>query len=110
GVHDLRPLLQLEINDVLKIESTDAAAESPALNTPLPGTKLICWVGAGERSEFIRQNALLANIWKGLGATTFVVEEPDRHHMNVVDGLADPASAMLQLLLDLPPSSRTKAI
>ncbi len=110
GVHDLRSLLQLEINEVLKMDKAEAAAESPALHTPLPSTKLICWVGAGERSEFIRQNALLANIWKGLGASTLVVEEPDRHHMNVVDGLADPTSAMLRLLLDLPQSGQAKAI
>jgi arylformamidase len=57
-----------------------------------------CWVGAGERSEFIRQNALLANIWKGLGAETAVVEEPDKHHFNVLDGLEDPNHPLVDAL------------
>jgi arylformamidase len=35
-------------------------------------------VGGAERSEFLRQNALLANIWTGLGAETSSAEEPDR--------------------------------
>lgn len=105
GVHDLRPLLKLEMNATLNLVHDEAAAESPVLHTPIPGTKIICWVGAGERSEFIRQNALLANIWTGLGASTIAFEQPDCHHMNVIDALADPSSAMLQMLLDLPPVS-----
>lgn len=105
GVHDLRPLLQSELNDTLKLDIAEALSESPVLQTPLPATKVICWVGAGERSEFIRQNALLPNIWTGLGASSIVIEQPDRHHMNVIDALTDPSSAMLRLLLDLPPTS-----
>jgi hypothetical protein len=59
----------------------------------------MCWVGGAERAEFRRQNALLANIWLGLGATTEAVEEPDRHHFDIVDGLADPAHPMVAALL-----------
>jgi hypothetical protein len=56
-------------------------------------------VGATERSEFIRQNALLANIWVGLGAATRAVVEADRHHFNVIDGLADPRHQLVRALL-----------
>lgn len=99
GVHDLRPLLNTQMNKGLRLDSEQARAESPALKEPLPGARLACWVGAAERSEFVRQNALLANVWTGLGATTLVVEEPDRHHFNVIDGLADPAHGLTQTLL-----------
>lgn len=99
GVHDLRPLMRTAMNKTLKIDEAEAIAESPALLRPLPGTRLTCWVGAGERSEFIRQNALLASIWKGLGAATASVEEPDRHHFDVVDGLASPDHPMTRALL-----------
>jgi hypothetical protein len=58
-----------------------------------------CWVGATERSEFLRQNALLANIWKGLGAETETVEEPNKHHFNILEGLADPYHPLVQALL-----------
>lgn len=99
GVHDLRPLMNVAVNAQLKLDDAAARAESPALLDPLPGVRLTCWVGANERSEFIRQNALLANVWIGLGAATAVVEEPDRHHLNVIDGLAEPGHAMTRTLL-----------
>ncbi|MFN3550127.1 MAG: alpha/beta hydrolase [Mesorhizobium sp.] len=99
GVHDLRPLMRLAMNETLRLDQREAAAESPALLEPAEGTRICCWVGAGERAEFIRQNALLANVWTGLGAGTSCVEEPDRHHFNVIDGLADPSHALTRTLL-----------
>lgn len=99
GVHDLRPLMRTQMNASLNIDAAEARAQSPALLEPLAGARLACWVGAAERSEFVRQNALLANVWTGLGAATLCVEEPDRHHFDVVDGLADPSHALTTTLL-----------
>ncbi|MGB6119970.1 MAG: alpha/beta hydrolase [Mesorhizobium sp.] len=99
GLHDLRPLMNTAMNANLKIDQAEAAAESPALLAPIDGVRVTCWVGAGERAEFIRQNALLANIWLGLGGATGCVAEPDRHHFNVIDGLADAEHPMVQALL-----------
>ncbi len=86
-------------NETLAINAAEAASESPALLEPLPDTRLVCWAGEQETSEFLRQNALLANIWIGLGAETEVVVEPDRHHFNIIDGLADPDHPLTQALL-----------
>lgn len=99
GVNDLRPLLRTAMNANLKLAEDEAGAESPALLEPHAGIDVICWVGAGERAEFIRQNALLSNVWRGLGAATDCVEEPDRHHFNVIDGLAEKDSALMQVLI-----------
>ena len=99
GVHDLRPMLATAMNADLRVDQAEAQAESPVLLSPTPGTRVICWVGASERAEFVRQNALLANVWTGLGAETAAVEEPDRHHFNVIDGLADPQHPMVKALL-----------
>jgi len=99
GVHDLRPLLQTAMNATLRIDAAEAQAESPALLQPLPGARVTCWVGGAERPEFIRQNALLANIWIGLGAQTCRIEEPGRHHFNVIDGLADAGHPLVRTLL-----------
>lgn len=99
GVHDLRPLLRLQINESLKLDLAQAHAESPALLEPLEKTRLTCWVGATERTEFVRQNALLANVWTGLGAQTLTIAEPDRHHFDVIDGLIDPAHALTRTLM-----------
>lgn len=99
GVHDLRPMMRTAMNTTLNIDAEEAAAESPALLEPMRGARLTCWVGAAERAEFVRQNALLANVWTGLGAETAAYEEPDRHHFSVVDGLTDPAHALCRTLL-----------
>lgn len=99
GVHDLRPMMATAMNETLKIDRAEAEGESPALQEPMAGARIACWVGAAERSEFVRQNALLANAWTGLGAETLTVEEPDRHHFNVIDGLADPDHALTRTLL-----------
>lgn len=99
GVHDLRPLMNTGMKEKLRLDAEECQAESPALLEPIDGARLICWVGAGERGEFIRLNALLANIWTGLGAATAVVEEADAHHYTVIDGLADPTHALTRTLL-----------
>jgi len=98
GVHDLRPIMKTKMNEKQRIDAEEARSESPALLEPLPGARVTCWVGAGERAEFIRQNALLASIWKGLGTETEAVEEPDKHHFNVLDGMEDPVHPMMDAL------------
>jgi acetyl esterase/lipase len=100
GLHDLRPLLKTILNDTLRMDAAEAERESPALLMPASGTKVTCWVGSRERPEFIRQNALLANIWSGLGARTAERQVKDRHHFDVIDDLIDPGSALVRALLD----------
>jgi arylformamidase len=89
GLHDLRPLLRLAMNADLRLDPEEARAESPALLQPRPGTRVHAWVGSGERPEFLRQTALLANVWAGLGADTAETVEPGRHHFDVIDGLTE---------------------
>ncbi len=100
GVHDLRPLMKTAYNDNLKLDEAEAMAESPVLLRPADGVRLTCWVGAGERAEFIRQNAALANMWTGLGASIGCYEEPDRHHFNVIEGLLESDHQLTRTLLD----------
>lgn len=99
GLHDLRALMRTGMNETLKIDAAEAAAESPVFLDPLEHVRVTCWVGGGERSEFIRQSKLLANAWIGVGGATAYVEEPDRHHFNIIDGLADPAHPLTRTLL-----------
>lgn len=99
GLHDLRPLMKAAMNTELRIDEAEARAESPALLEPMQDARVTCWVGSAERPEFVRQNALLANIWTGLGAKTRVIEEPGRHHFDVIDGLADPDHQLTRTLL-----------
>ncbi|MFS8110295.1 alpha/beta hydrolase [Rhizobium jaguaris] len=99
GVHDLRPIMKRAMNEHLRIDAAEAAAESPALLEPVENIRLTCWVGGAERAEFIRQTALLANIWTGLGAATNAVVEPDQNHFTVLDGLTDATHPLTRTLL-----------
>ncbi|HIC65873.1 MAG TPA: alpha/beta hydrolase [Paracoccus sp.] len=99
GLHDLRPMLRTARNETLKLDMESAEANSPVLKRPLEGVRLTTWVGGGERQEFLRQSALLSNIWHGLGCQTQDVVAPDRHHFNVVDDLTEPRGQMLRIML-----------
>ncbi|MFS2008801.1 alpha/beta hydrolase [Azospirillum sp. CT11-132] len=99
GLHDLRPLLNTGMNTTLRLDEAEAAAESPALLRPRPGTGITCWVGAAERPEFVRQSELLANVWLGLGVATALRLAEARHHFDVIDDLTDPDSELVQTLL-----------
>ncbi|MFK7942369.1 MAG: alpha/beta hydrolase [Paracoccaceae bacterium] len=100
GVHDLRPLLRTQMNNVLGLDAREATAESPVLALPRPGTRITCWVGGAELPEFRRQNALLANIWTGMGAEMTAHEAPGKNHFNVIEELSDPQSALVQAWLE----------
>lgn len=100
GLHDLRPLLMTDKNADLRLDAAEASAESPALLVPLPGTRLTAWVGGDERPEFLRQSALLPNIWMGLGAATRSVVEPGRHHFDVIESFETQGGALTRALLE----------
>lgn len=100
GLFDLRPLLRTAMNDTLRLDETQAVAESPALMRPRADVPMIAWVGGAERPEFIRQSQLLANIWAGLGTATEMVIDPGRHHFDVIEGLTRPDSPLTRALLD----------
>ena len=100
GLHDLRPLLKTKMNDDLRMLEAEAVAESAALKQPIEDVELVCWVGAEERPEFVRQSELLANIWTGYGIETSVHRAPGQHHFDVIDGLVDPRSALSEALLN----------
>lgn len=99
GLHDLRPLMETKMNDALGIDGEEAKLESPALLAPLPRQRVVCWVGAKERPEFVRQNRILGDMWSGFDACMTVTEESDRHHFNIIDGLIEPDHPLTQALL-----------
>jgi arylformamidase len=99
GLHDLRPLMKTAMNATLRLDLAEARSQSAALQEPRPGVDLTCWVGAEERPEFVRQNALLANVWTGFDVLVDRVEEAGRHHFDVVEGLAEPDHPLTRKLV-----------
>jgi arylformamidase len=93
GIYDLRPLVQVDwLNGDLQLDEEAALRVSPAFLPPATRAPLMTCVGGSESSEFLRQNALLGKRWRGAFAGDIAM--PGCHHFSVVDGLADPSSAL----------------
>lgn len=95
GVHDLRPLLETEMNDDLRLDADEATEESPLLRQDILPVPVVTWVGSEERPVFIQQSQWLARDW----ANARFVSDPGKHHFNVIDGLGDADSALVAALL-----------
>ena len=98
GLHDLRPLRRLAKNQTWGLDDAEAAAESPVMQMPREGIELACIAGAGERPEFIRQNALLPLAWQGLGTPACSRLLAGDHHFSVIDHLADMGSDLCEVV------------
>ncbi len=99
GVHDLRPLLATQMNQILHLDAEEARAESPVLHAPRPGARLVAVAGGDELPEFRRQNLLLPTMWHGLGAETRACEIAGTHHLSVIAGLAEAQSDLTRMLV-----------
>lgn len=99
GLHDLRPLLQTKLNDTLHLDEAEACLESAVLHRPTAAVPYTCWVGGGERPEFIRQSEVMAQMWQGLDSAADSVVEGQHDHFTVLDGLRHPQSAIMGKIL-----------
>jgi len=98
GVYDLRPLILTEMNATLRLTDAEAIDESPALQRPIPDTRVTCWVGAGERPEFLRQARLVTEAWQPHNARVHDYYEPGENHFSVIENMASPGSALFREL------------
>ena len=80
------------MNATLSLDAAEVEVESPVRHRA-PDNPVHVWVGADERPVFVAQAKGLQQAW---GCELAI--EPERHHFNVIDGLVDPQSAMLQTL------------
>lgn len=92
---DLAPLMATELNGTLRIDKAEAVAESPALLARRPEVQAHVWVGGQERPAFLWQARTLSEAW----ACPWTVA-PGRHHFDVIEDLADPASGLIGACLD----------
>ena len=93
GLYDLRPLLSVDwLNGDLRLDAQSALKLSPAFMPRATRAPVMTCVGGGESSEFLRQNALLGSRWRAGFAGD--IPMPGKHHFSVMDGLADPKSAL----------------
>jgi arylformamidase len=93
GLYDLRPLVDIDwLNVDLRLDAATALRLSPAFMPPATRAPLMTCVGGDESSEFLRQNELLGSRWRSVLAEDIAM--PGRNHFSVLDGLAEPGSAL----------------
>lgn len=93
---DLRPLMATKMNADLRIDAAEAAAESPVLHLDVRDIPVTVWVGAEERPAFLDQARWLADAWP----TARLRVEPGHHHFDIIEGLREPESPLMNALLD----------
>jgi len=93
-VSDLRPLMHTAMNADFRLDLAGAEAESPVLMHERLDVPVTVWVGADERPVFLDQARWLAEAW---GADHVI--DDGKHHFDVIDGLIDPDSKMINALL-----------
>jgi arylformamidase len=91
---DLTPLMGTAMNDVLRLDAAECAAESPARHGLWADVQAHVWVGGQERPSFLWQARTLAEAWH----CDWTVAQ-GRHHFDVIDDLADPNTALMAAVL-----------
>jgi len=82
---------------MLKLDEAEARAISPLFLTPRSDFDYIALAGADETTEFRRQTALLATGW-GAQVSTRRIETVGKHHLDVIDPLAEADSTLTRLI------------
>ena len=90
----LAPLMQTAMQADLRLTPDEVARESPARRGLRPECGAHVWVGGQERPAFLWQARTLSEAW----ACPWTVEA-GRHHFDVVEGYADPGSALMAACL-----------
>ena len=100
GLYDLEPIRQTPFLQAdLRLTPASVRRLSPAF-FQRPRGKLYAVAGGDESEEFLRQNALIRDVW---GPTSVPVNEtvPGHHHLNILHSLVDPAGRLHDLALRL---------
>jgi len=100
GVFDLSPLIGVSMNQDLRLDAAAARKVSPAFWPVAPGRIFDAVVGGLESNEFKRQSRLITDAWNSAARTRYE-EIPGTNHFTVIDGLADPHSAMTARVVEL---------
>jgi arylformamidase len=101
GLFDLTPLVKIPMAQDLRLDESEARSVSPLFWPTPKGRPFDAVVGALESSEFLRQSRTIADSWGKAGAQTRYEAIPGANHFTVIEGLADPQSAMVGRLAEL---------
>ena len=100
GIYDMRPLIPIAVNEMLKLNDAEARCTSPLLWATPTGV-FETWVGEAESDEFRRQSRTLVAAWLGAGVDARYREAPGADHFTVIAPLAQPDSAITRAFAQL---------
>jgi arylformamidase len=101
GLHDLDPVRHIPfLEDSLRLTAEDAVRASPALLPPPAEGTLYAVAGADESDEFIRQARVIQQAW-GRARVPVCESLEGLNHYTVLETLADPASRLHSLAVEL---------
>jgi arylformamidase len=95
------------MNEDFRLDEPTAVRLSPLYWTPPPGRPFDVIVGALESNEFLRQSRTMAQRWGEAGVITRYDAPAGANHFNVIEPLADPASPMVERLVELIGKTRS---
>lgn len=101
GVFELEPLLQISINQDLRLDASEAQSAAPLTWPVARGRTLDAVVGALESSEFLRQSKIIAATWAKAGAKTRYEAVAGMNHFTILDPLTDADSKMTARVVEL---------
>jgi arylformamidase len=95
GLYDLKPLLETDINEDLRL-TPELARETSPIHWPSPrqGLKFVAAVGSQESDVFKDQSRRLSEVWGANGIETEYYEVPDCNHFTIVDAVTTPGHAL----------------
>jgi len=95
GVYDLRDIVNVpSVNNDVRLKPAPAEKVSPLFYPPATDAPLYLAAGGKELAPFTVQQAALAAKWKKVVAAE--IPCPNDHHFSILDGLADPSSALFK--------------
>lgn len=94
GLYELEPIRLCHLNDAVRMDEAEAAANSPANMTAANNAPLVLAVGGAETDEFLRQQTDYAAALRAAGRDAPEIVEPGRNHFDVLDALTTPGEQL----------------
>jgi len=98
GLHDLEPIRETYLNEVLGLDRGAALRNSPYRLPPATAAPLILATGELEGAEFARQTWVLDAYWRSQGVDVTSAVLDGHHHYSIVEQLGDPTSELARAL------------
>ncbi|MGM9499246.1 MULTISPECIES: alpha/beta hydrolase [Desertifilum] len=101
GLFDLMPFPYTWLQPQLQFTWDQVLRNSPIYHIPKQASPLIITYGEEETPEFHRQSQEFLTAWKANNLPGKYLPQPQKHHLDVIDGFLDPQHSLCQSLFQL---------